>query len=75
MFDAHEGNVAGAYSMRRNREQIMYTTAVERAVRPLPTIREVKPYSFIFERPGALPPVFCDDFGTGTTGGWTATVP
>lgn len=39
----------------------MSTTAVERAVRPLPTIREVKPNTFIFERPGALPPVFCDE--------------
>ncbi|WP_373507601.1 2OG-Fe(II) oxygenase [Thiocapsa sp.] len=36
------------------------TFAVERAVAPLPTIREVKPGSFIFERPLALPPAFCD---------------
>lgn len=34
--------------------------AVERTVVPLPTIREVKAGSFIFERPLALPPVFCD---------------
>lgn len=32
----------------------------ERTRTPLPTIREVKPGSFIFERPQALPPAFCD---------------
>lgn len=36
------------------------TFAVERPQTPLPTIREVKAGSFIFERPLALPPVFCD---------------
>jgi len=36
-------------------------SAVERAVVPLSTIREVKPNSFIFERPGALPPSFCEE--------------
>jgi hypothetical protein len=36
------------------------TVAIERTIRPLPTIREVKPGSFIFERPLALPPAFCD---------------
>ncbi|SDW37335.1 2OG-Fe(II) oxygenase family protein [Thiocapsa roseopersicina] len=36
------------------------TFAVERTVSPLPTIREVKAGSFIFERPLALPPAFCD---------------
>jgi len=35
--------------------------AAERLVTPLSTIREVKPGSFIFERPLALPPVFCDE--------------
>jgi hypothetical protein len=32
----------------------------ERTLIPLPTIREVKPLSLIFERSLALPPVFCD---------------
>jgi hypothetical protein len=36
------------------------TFAVERTIQPLPTIREVKTGSFIFERPLALPPAFCD---------------
>jgi hypothetical protein len=36
------------------------TAAVERTVPPLPTIRELKPGSFIFARPSALPPAFCD---------------
>jgi hypothetical protein len=36
------------------------TTAAERPVRPLPTIREVRAGSFIFERPLALPTTFCD---------------
>jgi hypothetical protein len=35
--------------------------AAERFVRPLSDIREVKPGSFIFERPMALPPAFCDE--------------
>ena len=39
----------------------MTASAVERVVTPLTTIREVKPNSFIFERPGALPPSFCDE--------------
>lgn len=33
----------------------------ERQVIPLKTISEVKPNSFIFERPGALPLDFCDE--------------
>ena len=37
------------------------STVAERSVTPLPTIREVKPGSFIFERPMALPPAFCDE--------------
>jgi len=37
------------------------STAAERLVTPLSTIREVKPGSFIFERPLALPPAFCDE--------------
>ena len=36
-------------------------TAIDRRVRPLQTIREVKPGSFIFERPHALPDAFCDE--------------
>jgi predicted 2-oxoglutarate/Fe(II)-dependent dioxygenase YbiX len=36
------------------------TAAAERVLTPLSTIREVKPGSFIFERPQALPPAFCD---------------
>jgi hypothetical protein len=36
------------------------TTAFDRTVKPLSTIREVEPGSFIFERPLALPPGFCD---------------
>ena len=36
-------------------------TAAERLVTPLSTIREVKPGSFIFERPLALPPTFCEE--------------
>jgi hypothetical protein len=36
------------------------TFAVERTIQPLPTIREVKTGSFIFERQLALPPAFCD---------------
>jgi Rps23 Pro-64 3,4-dihydroxylase Tpa1-like proline 4-hydroxylase len=39
----------------------MSATAAERVVTPLSTIREVKPDTFIFERPGALPPSFCDE--------------
>ncbi len=34
---------------------------LHRPVPPLPTLREVKPGSFVFERPGALPPSFCDE--------------
>jgi len=33
----------------------------ERTVVPLQTIREVKPGSFIYERPHALPDAFCDE--------------
>ena len=36
-------------------------TALYGRVRPLETIREVKPGSFIFERPHALPDAFCDE--------------
>lgn len=36
------------------------TTAFDRTLKALSTIREVKPGSFIFERPLALPPGFCD---------------
>ena len=36
------------------------TATLERTIPPLRTIREVKPGSFIFERPSALPPSFCD---------------
>jgi Rps23 Pro-64 3,4-dihydroxylase Tpa1-like proline 4-hydroxylase len=39
----------------------MSTSAIERNVIPLPTIREVKPNTFIFERPGALPADFCEE--------------
>ena len=35
--------------------------SVERQVGVLPTIREVAPNSFIFERPGALPASFCEE--------------
>ncbi len=31
----------------------------EKTPQPLSTIRELAPNSFIFERPGALPPEFC----------------
>ena len=37
----------------------MPLSAVERTVIPLSTIREIKPSTFIFERPGALPADFC----------------
>jgi Rps23 Pro-64 3,4-dihydroxylase Tpa1-like proline 4-hydroxylase len=33
----------------------------DRPIPPLPTLRELKPGSFVFERPGALPPSFCDE--------------
>ncbi len=36
------------------------TAVFERTIQPLSTIREVKAGSFIFERPLALPPAFCD---------------
>ena len=39
----------------------MSSTAVERVIAPLSTIREVKPLSFIYERPSALPPGFCEE--------------
>jgi len=38
----------------------MSTAPVERAVKPLSSMREVKPGSFIFERERALPPSFCE---------------
>jgi hypothetical protein len=34
---------------------------VERTVKPLPTFREVKPGSFIFERPNTLPADWCEE--------------
>jgi hypothetical protein len=34
---------------------------IDRVIVPLRTIREVKPNSFIFERPHALPDAFCDE--------------
>lgn len=37
------------------------SAAAERRITPLATIREVKPGSFVFERPLALPPAFCDE--------------
>lgn len=37
------------------------STAAEASVRSLSSIREVKRGSFIFERPLALPPAFCDE--------------
>lgn len=37
------------------------SAAAEREIPPLSTIREVKPGSFIFDRPNALPPAFCDE--------------
>ena len=37
------------------------TTAFERQAIPLQTIREIKPGSFVFERPHALPDAFCDE--------------
>jgi len=39
----------------------MSVAATEREIIPLSTICEVKPGSFIFSRPNALPPVFCDE--------------
>jgi len=35
--------------------------SIERKIVPLKTISEVKPDTFIFERPGALPMDFCDE--------------
>jgi len=37
------------------------SAAAERPVRPLSTLVEVKPGSFIFEQALALPPLFCDE--------------
>jgi len=39
----------------------MSIAPTERVIVPLPTIREVKPLSFIFERPQALPASFCEE--------------
>ena len=39
----------------------MSLAAVDRRVTPLSTLREIKPNSFIFERPGALPASFCEE--------------
>ncbi len=39
----------------------MHASAIERTLVPLSTLREVKPNSFIFERPNALPDAFCDE--------------
>jgi Rps23 Pro-64 3,4-dihydroxylase Tpa1-like proline 4-hydroxylase len=36
-------------------------TPFDREMVPLPSIREVRPGSFIFARPNALPPSFCDE--------------
>ena len=42
----------------------------------LPGVTDPTPGDTIWVDIDALePPVFCDDFDTGTTGGWTATVP
>jgi hypothetical protein len=38
----------------------MTAIAFDRTITPLPSLREVVPGSFIFERPQALPPAFCD---------------
>lgn len=34
---------------------------IDRAVKPLPTFREVKPGSFIFERPNTIPADWCEE--------------
>jgi Rps23 Pro-64 3,4-dihydroxylase Tpa1-like proline 4-hydroxylase len=39
----------------------MTAAVAEREITPLSTIREVKPGSFIFIRPNALPPSFCEE--------------
>jgi len=39
----------------------MSVAPTERVIVPLPSIREVKPLSFIFERPQALPASFCEE--------------
>jgi len=39
----------------------MSVAPTERIITPLPSIREVKPLSFIFERPQALPASFCEE--------------
>jgi Rps23 Pro-64 3,4-dihydroxylase Tpa1-like proline 4-hydroxylase len=39
----------------------MSSSAGERVIMPLSSIREVKPGSFIFERKGALPAAFCEE--------------
>lgn len=39
----------------------MSAPVVEKSVKPLSTIREVEPNTFIFERKGALPPEFCEE--------------
>jgi Rps23 Pro-64 3,4-dihydroxylase Tpa1-like proline 4-hydroxylase len=39
----------------------MTAAVAERDIPTLSTIQEVKPGSFIFERPNALPPSFCDE--------------
>jgi predicted 2-oxoglutarate/Fe(II)-dependent dioxygenase YbiX len=39
----------------------MTTDLANRSIPPLPTIREIKPGSFIFSRANALPPSFCDE--------------
>ena len=39
----------------------MPAARTERIVKPLPSIRELKPLSFIFERPNALPAAFCQE--------------
>jgi 2OG-Fe(II) oxygenase superfamily len=39
----------------------MSGAAAQRLITPLTALLEVKPLSFIFERPGALPPSFCEE--------------
>jgi len=50
----------GPIRRQRGISKVM-STAAEPQITPLSTIREVKPGSFIFERPLALPPAFCDE--------------
>lgn len=36
-------------------------STIERSIKPLPTFREVKPNSFIFERPNTIPADWCEE--------------